>query len=226
MSWKNSRTLHRMALSLIAVCALPLSAYANTSPSAGKQSEQSVLRMAQQVERAILRLPQYGLFDEIRFTISDYVVTLKGAASRPALRTSAEQTVRKIEGVVDVVNQIEELPLSRMDEDIRFRVYSAIYLHPWLERFNPNRGSPVFFAPGAIAQGISLDPPIGYHPIHIIVKDGRVKLTGVVATAGDKALAGLVVNNLPNIFAVENDLAIAEEAKPSKPAAKKPGAKA
>lgn len=182
-----------------------------------KQSEQSVMRMAGNIERTILRLPQFSVFDEVYFTISDYVVTLKGSTTRPTLRSAAEEAVRKIEGVEDVVNQIEVLPFNRMDEDIRLRAYQAIYWHPWMERYNPNRGTASFLSPNTLVQGISLDPPIGFHPIHIIVRNGRVRLAGVVNTAGDKAMAGMLVSTLPNIFQVDNELAIAEEAKPIKP---------
>lgn len=198
-------------------------AFAADAQDRGTQSAQSVMNMANRVERSILALPQYSLFDEIRFTIKDYVVTLKGSATRPILKSAAESEVRKIEGVTDVVNEIEVLPISRQDEDIRFRTYVAIYGDLWLSRYNPNRGSPVFFSPGARAMGISQDPPPGFHPIHIIVQNGRVRLTGVVDNAGDKVMAGMRANNIPDVFAVENELAIAQEAKPIK--SKKPAKK-
>lgn len=209
-----------MALTLSIPMALEASpAEGNTAPTIRKQSEQSVMRMAEQVEKTVLRLNQFSVFDELYFTVSEYVVTLKGTATRPSLRTTAEEAVRKIEGVADVVNEIEVLPFNRMDDDIRLRVYQAIYWHPWLERYNPSRGSAAALAVtrNALVQGISLDPPIGFHPIHIIVRNGRVKLTGVVNTAGDKAMAGMLVQNQPYILQVDNELAVAEEAKPIKP---------
>ena len=91
------------------------------SPEEQRPSEQSVARMAEMVERQILRTTQYGLFDDVRFTIEDSVVTLKGSASRPTLRSRVEANVRKVEGVEDVVNEIEQLPLSAFDEDIRLK---------------------------------------------------------------------------------------------------------
>lgn len=220
--------------SLIMVLALAIPMAVEASPAEGdtppvkKQSEQSVMRMAEQVERAILRLPQFSVFDEVYFTVSEYVVTLKGSATRPSLQKAAEAAARKIEGVADVVKQIEVLPFNSMDDDIRLRAYQAIYWHPWLERYNPSRGSAAALAVtrNALVQGISLDPPIGFHPIHIIVRNGRLKLTGVVNTAGDKAIAGMVVQNQPFILQVDNELAVAEEARPIKPEGSvKPGRK-
>jgi osmotically-inducible protein OsmY len=174
------------------------------------------MRMAERVQREILSLTEYGVFDHIRFSIHDYAVTLKGSASRPILKDAAERVVRKIEGVEKVDNRIEVLPLSRMDDDIRARVYARIYFHPSLSRYNPNRGAPIWVTPARIAAGITNDPPIGFHPIHIIVKNGNVTLEGVVQNAGDKTIAGIEANTVPGVFSVENDLMVANESRPIK----------
>lgn len=108
------------ALPFVVVCAAAsLQAQADQTVSPGtatqdrqssKQTAQSVLRMARDIERQVLRLTEYSLFDEIRFTIQNYVVTLRGSASRPILKSVVEQVVRKIEGVENVINEIEVLP--------------------------------------------------------------------------------------------------------------------
>lgn len=67
---------------------------------------------------------------------------LRGQASRPTLKSGAENVTKRVEGVAKVDNQIEVLPLSPMDDGIRLRAYVAIYGHPSLARFNPNRGTP------------------------------------------------------------------------------------
>jgi hypothetical protein len=41
------------------------------------------------------------------------------------------------------------------------------------------------------AGGITNDPPLGYHTIHIIVRNGNVTLTGVVDSDADLAMAGM-----------------------------------
>lgn len=175
------------------------------------QTPASVLRMAEAIQKEILSLPEYGVFDDIRFLIKDYVVTLKGEASRPILKSSAENVVKKIEGVQKVVNEIEVLPLSRADDAVRARVYAAIYYHPILSRYNPNRGVPVWLSPARIAAGITNDPPFGYHPIHIIVKNGNVRLTGIVDNAADQQIAYMQANSVPGVFSVENDLHVAQK---------------
>jgi hypothetical protein len=175
---------------------------------------ENLMRIVHTVQGRILRLPEYGVFDDIRFAVNGQTIILTGQASRPILKSAVESAVKGVEGVERVENRIEILPFQRFDEDIRFRAYKTIYSHPALSRYNPNRGVPLFTSPAALEAGLSLDPPIGYHPIHIIVRDSRLKLTGVVQNIGDKTIAGLIANSLENVFAVENDLAVADEMTP------------
>ncbi|WP_321477662.1 BON domain-containing protein [uncultured Paludibaculum sp.] len=178
------------------------------------QTPQSVLRMARDVEKSILSLTDYGVFDSITYQIKDYTVVLKGFASRPILKDSAEKVVRKVEGVTDVVNEIKVLSLSPNDDRIRARVYAAIYYHPMLSRYNPGRGVPVWFSPARVAGGITNDPPIGWHPIHIIVNNGNVTLDGVVDNAADQQVAGMQANSVSGVFSVENHILVANPSKP------------
>ncbi|MBI3684721.1 MAG: BON domain-containing protein [Acidobacteria bacterium] len=76
------------------------------------------MRMAQRVHREIVTLPNYGVFDDLSFSIKGYTVALKGFASRPTLKSDAERVVKRIEGVEQVVNNIEVLALSNFDDGI------------------------------------------------------------------------------------------------------------
>jgi osmotically-inducible protein OsmY len=118
--------------------------------------------------------------------------------------------VKKIEGVDKVVNEIEVLPNSRMDEDVRTSAYARIYGHATLSRYNPNRGAPLYGSAMSWRRvqtiGISNDPPPGAHPISIIVKNGNIILEGVVDNQGDKDIAGIVANQVPGSFGVTNNL--------------------
>lgn len=176
----------------------------------------NLMRIVQTVQQKLLRLTEYGVFDDLRFFVKGETLILTGQASRPILKSAAESAVKNIEGVEKVENRIEVLPFTSFDEDVRFRAYQAIYSHPALSRYNPNRGVPIFVSPAAQQAGLSLDPPIGYHPIHIIVHNQKLKLTGVVQNIGDKTIAGLIANNLSGVFEVQNDIAIADEMTPIK----------
>lgn len=179
-------------------------------PSDGP-SEKTIMRMAKDIQKGILTSSNYGVFDWITFGINGYNVILKGEASRPTLKDSAERIAKQIEGVAAVDNRIQVLPLSPNDDRIRAQTYARIYGNASLSRYNPNRGTPMFVSPARMAAGITNDPPIGFHPIHIIVRNGNITLQGVVDTAGDKAIAGMMANQVTGAFAVENELVVANE---------------
>jgi hyperosmotically inducible periplasmic protein len=102
------------------------------------------------------------------------------------VKDDAVQSVKHIEGVTAVNNEIEVLPLSPFDNQIRRATYRAIYGYPALQRY---------------AEGV-------VPAIHIIVKDGHVTLKGVVATEMDKQMAFMRANGVPNVFSVDNDLEV------------------
>jgi osmotically-inducible protein OsmY len=181
------------------------------APKPPTASEETILQIAKKVQSAILRLPQYGVFDDIHFGIKGDTVVLMGQASRPTLKSSAENAVKKIEGVHSVDNQIEVLPVSPNDDRIRAAVYRRIYSNPSLQRYTSNRGpSARWRSSTARTMGITNDPPIGWHAIHIIVKNGNVTLKGVVDNSADLAMAEMQANTTPGVFSVVNDLYVAK----------------
>ena len=111
-------------------------------------------------------------------------VILSGKVVRPTLKTGAERVVRQIEGVTEVVNNIDVLSVSGQDDDIRRMTYRAIYGHPALDQYSL-RAVP---------------------PIHIIVDKGNVTLEGVVNKKLDKQLAYTQANSVPGVFSVTNNL--------------------
>lgn len=168
------------------------------------------MRMAQQIRKKIVMLPQYGVYDNISFAIDGKKVIVRGEATKPTLKKSIERVVSKVEGVEQVVNEIEVLPNSRFDEDIRAAAYIRIYGHPTLNRYNPNRGIPFYPSMAQRTFGPSVDPPTGAHPIHIIVKNGEVTLVGIVDNEGDKTIAGMQANTVSGVFKVVNNLEVAK----------------
>ena len=188
------------------------------SQSKDKQSDRKpidsapIQRMAEAIRKQLVTLPQYSVFDNLHFAIKGSTVILRGEASRPTLKSAAENVVKKVEGVQNVVNEIEVLPLSPNDDRIRAAVYYNIYSHPAMTRYTSNRG-PQFLSLTRRTMGITQDPPIGWHAIHIIVKNGNVTLVGVVQNSGDAAIAGMRANTTPGVFSVDNDLMVANQEK-------------
>ena len=149
---------------------------------------QQLTRIERQVRHELVMLPYYSVFDNLSFRVNGPTVTLMGSVTRPTLKSSAENVVKQIEGVETVENQIEVLPVSPNDDRIRVAVYRAIYYHPSFTRY-----------------AIQAVPPI-----HIIVKDGDVSLEGVVATKGEKDIAGIQANGVAGVFSVTNNLMVEE----------------
>jgi len=150
-------------------------------------SAKQALGLADHVRHELLMLPYYGVFDELSFSIQGAdTVVLSGEVTRPILKSDAEAAVRGIKGVGKVVNDIEVLPLSRMDDSIRLAAYKAIFSKPGFEKY--------------AIQGSS--------PIRIIVKNGHITLDGVVINKMDKTLAEMAVRSIPFTFSVINNLAV------------------
>lgn len=190
-----------------------------TPPSpAQRMDRDEVLQLSGRIRKAIITLDNYGVFDSVRFRIEPgqkgYQIVLLGYASRPTLKSSAERVVRRIPLVERVDNQMEVLPNSRFDEDVRLQAYLRIYGHPILNRYDPNRGVPIYGLRRRAFLGISQDPPLGLHPVHIIVKNGNIILEGVVDNESDRNLLTMVANGVPGAFTVTNNVEVYRPPKP------------
>jgi osmotically-inducible protein OsmY len=179
---------HRRALSkmFLAVAVVAAVHHANAAEPQ-KNQEPKVQDLSREVRHQLVLLPYYSVFDNLAYQIKGGEVTLVGQAVRPTLKSDAEAVVKKIDGVTKVVNNIEVLPLSPNDDQIRRAVFRAIYSEPALSRY----------AQSAVPS------------IHIIVKNGNVTLEGVADSENDKNLAGLRANGVPNVFSVKNNLVVA-----------------
>jgi hyperosmotically inducible periplasmic protein len=204
---------------LVKVCAVlvlaPLVAMGQNSVPAEQDntntwSPQMAANIVKQIRDKMTGLTDYGIFDSLRFAFKGKTVVLKGYASRPMLKSEAEKVVKGIEGVEGVDNQIQVLPASPNDDRIRASLYRRIYSQPTLRKYT---SAPPGFGEGPsvarAAGGITQDPPLGYHAIHIIVDNGNVILTGVVDSKTDADIAAIQANSAPGVFSVDNDLQIA-----------------
>jgi len=144
-------------------------------------------KLAQEVRHQLVMLPYYSVFDDLAFRVDGSTVTLLGAVVRPTLKSDAEGVVKHIEGVTQVNNEIEVLPLSPMDDQIRRAAYRAIYGDPAIGDRYGFRALP---------------------SVHIIVKNGNITLEGVVANQGDKNLINIRANGVRNAFKVTNNLQV------------------
>jgi hyperosmotically inducible protein len=167
----------------VATLAAPLISIASPQRPASARAEE---RIKDEVRHQILMLPYYNVFDIITFKVEGYKVTLMGAVTRPTVKSSAENVVKRIEGVQNVENKIEVLPLSNMDNQLRLRLFRAIYGYGALQRYD-----------------LSVQKPF-----RIIVKNGNVTLEGVVDSEADKNLVNIRANGVSGVFSVKNNLKV------------------
>ena len=166
--------------------ALAVAIAAFTVPMFGRSDQPRSLTDA--VRHELVMQPYYSIFDNLEYKVDNGVVTLSGEVTRPILKSDAENSVKKIPGVVQVVNNIRVLPVSSFDNRIRVAEYRAIF----------RSGSMYRYAMGANPS------------IHIIVENGHVTLKGVVANQADKSQAYIFANGVPGVFSVTNELRVGE----------------
>jgi hyperosmotically inducible protein len=145
--------------------------------------------LEQKVFKEIITLPYYGVFDNIAFQVKGDTVYLTGKVVQPTTRKSAGRVVDRINGVNNVVNNIEVLPLSGFDDSIRLRTLRTLQ----------NGGSLYRYFLGANPS------------VKIIVDGGNVALEGFVANRGDKNLANILANGVPGVFSVTNNLIVEKD---------------
>lgn len=119
------------------------------------------------ISEQVNRYTQYTIFDSLSASVENGHVTLAGWVTMPYKRDDIERRVRRIDGVLSLENAVQVLPVSRFDDELRFRIARAIYGH------------------SSFWQYASMVNP----PIHIVVNGGRVTLEGVVGSNVERMLA-------------------------------------
>ena len=152
---------------------------------AGVMGRTTLTEMEETVRDELLRLPYYGVFDNINFQIQGTKVVLNGQVTRAAVKRSAEGAINRLNFVSAVQNNLEVLPLSKNDRQIRNKLLRSIY-----------------------SNGDFLHYGRVHAPVRIIVKNGNVRLVGSAFSELHKNLAQRKAMNIPGVFSVTNDLVI------------------
>ena len=138
------------------------------------------------IQKKLLKLPYYGVFDHITFKLDGDTVTLYGHVANAPNRKSAQRYVEDVPGVRRVVNEIEVLPVSNFDNNIRRDLYQSISNYGGLSRYlwtvNPS--------------------------VRLIVERGHVTLEGYVGNKGDYDTMNIVARGVHGVFSVKNNLII------------------
>ena len=159
------------------------------------------------VQRALLRLPYYGVFDFLAFGVNRGVVSVEGFAYRANLKSDASAAIKRVAGVDEIANKIEVLPASQNDDRIRSATFYKIYTDDFLSRYAPGGAMSARYEALSFARFPGMQP-FGTYPIHIIVRNGRTMLLGVVDNESDKTLAAVRAREVTGVFTVENELVV------------------
>jgi hyperosmotically inducible protein len=157
------------------------------APAAAQQTSLQIFRG---VQRQVLTYAHFTVFDSVGAQVKDGTVTLTGKVTMPFKRKDLEERVTKLAGVKSVINQIEVLPASKSDEELRVGIANAIYGNAAFSRY-ANQVNP---------------------PIHIVVERGRVTLEGVVNNNVDRMMAYSIASSF-QAFSVKNALRTDDEVK-------------
>ena len=145
--------------------------------------------LVKQVAKKIRSLPNYGVFDYITYTVDNGTVTLNGKIASLGTKAEAGRVISKISGVSSVVNNLENLPPSSMDDQIRWqivRTFSEKGLYRYVAMPNPE--------------------------VHIIVEGGKITLEGRVTRKADADALNVFANTIPGTFRVTNNIIVGDNA--------------
>lgn len=145
--------------------------------------ERKDFQVFQGVARQVQQYVNFTVFDTVNASVQGGVVTLTGKVTMPFKVQDLTRRVARVDGVRKVDNQIQVLPVSRFDDELRLRIARAIY------------GNPSFWHYASMANP----------PIHIVVEQGRVKLEGTVNNHVERMLAQSLSIGFGE-FSVENNL--------------------
>ena len=160
----------RFFVSFIVLAALCVPAAVSAAPTlssggvAGVSDQSLAIEIGDQVRTYVY----YTIFDDVQGMVSDGVVTLTGKVTDPYKATQIAKRVKRVQGVREVDNKIQSLPVSIFDNELRAEIAARIYRDPMFWNY-----------------AMQVNPPI-----HIIVENGHVTLTGVVNSEVERRVAG------------------------------------
>ena len=147
------------------------------------ESDQAI---AERIADGIRRYVFFTIFDDASAVVNQGVVTLMGRVTMSYKADAFEDLASRTTGVQEIKNQVQTLPASLNDDQLRYVIARQIY------------GDPLFWG-----YAIQVNPPI-----HIIVEHSRVTLTGVVVSEVERRTAEMIARSVFGVMNVENELSL------------------
>jgi hypothetical protein len=163
------------------------------------------------LQRALERLPYYGVFDHLMFSVDRGVVTLSGYTYSGSLRSAAETAAKRTSGVDEVANRLEVLPPSQEDDRIRWATFYRIYTDAFLSKYASGGDLGARRELAQARRWGGMYQPLGLYSIHIVVRHGQTTLYGMVDSDADKQMAEFRAREVFGVFGVANELVVANK---------------
>jgi osmotically-inducible protein OsmY len=141
--------------------------------------------LAARIRSKVLRYVFYTMFDEVGLSVKNGVVTLVGRVTMPYKAQEIATLASKERGVQQVDNQIEVLPFSPSDDQLRNQLATRIY-----QEF-----------PDYAMQSSP--------PIHIIVDNGHVTLLGPIRNEVERHQIVNIARSTFGVLGVDDKLTVA-----------------
>jgi osmotically-inducible protein OsmY len=143
-------------------------------------------KLAERVAEQMRRSTYFTVFDEVQIGVDNGVVTLTGYVTQPIKSDDLARRASHVDGVREFVNRLEVLPASLADDRLRSIIANTLYRDPAFSNY--------------ASQAIP--------PVHIIVRNSSVLLTGVVNSEVERRQAENIVRHIPGIIGVQNALRV------------------
>ena len=143
-------------------------------------------KLAERIAEQMRRSTYFTVFDDVEIGVDNGVVTLTGYVTQPIKSDDLARRASHVDGVQEFVNKLEVLPASLGDDRLRAIIANTIYRDPTFSNY--------------ASQAIP--------PIHIIVRNSSVLLTGVVNSEVERRQAENIVRHIPGIIGVQNALRV------------------
>jgi hyperosmotically inducible protein len=151
-----------------------------------ESDEKLVIEVADKIQHYDL----ITLYDDIQGRVRNGIVYLGGAVTEEKKQADIIERVAKVKGVQAIDNKIVVLPANQSDDQLRVRIATAIYRD---EAFvNYSMANP---------------------PIHVIVNNGHVTLTGIVRSELEKRKAVEAARFVNGVLALEDKVRLAKDVK-------------
>lgn len=177
------RALNSLRIALLTSALVSSTSLASATPL--KNDEMLANEIAKQVRNYVF----YTIYDDVQGSVHDGVVTLSGKVTMPYKASEIGKLVARVPGVREVDNKISTLPVSTFDDELRVAIASQIYRDPLFWNY-----------------AIQVNPPI-----HVVVENGHVTLTGVVNSEVERRTAERVARTTFGVFSVDNRLRLDSE---------------